>query len=60
MKFKVGDRVVKVTGDYSIIGTIIAAFKTLCGNERYVLEAEVPPGLLHIYGPNNLEPYRET
>ena len=55
MKFKQGDRVVKVTGDYSIKGTVVAAFETRKGKERYVVDADVPPGLLHIYGPQNLE-----
>jgi hypothetical protein len=59
MKFAVGDRVKKVGGDYSLTGTIVSAFIKLAGQERYVVEADCPKGLLHIYGPNNLEKEHE-
>ena len=54
-KFNVGDRVKKVGGEYELEGTIVAAFNKLSGTERYVVEADIPKGLLHIYGPNNLQ-----
>lgn len=54
LKYKVGDRVVKIGGDYSITGTIVAAFTKTSGAERYVLEADNPKGLLHIYSESNL------
>lgn len=55
MKFKTGDRVIKFGGDYSLTGVIVAAFEKTSGAERYVLEADVPKGLLHIYSENNLQ-----
>jgi hypothetical protein len=55
MKFKVGDRAMKFGGDYSLTGVIVAAFIKTSGVERYVLEADVPKGLLHIYSENNLQ-----
>lgn len=55
LKYKVGDRVVKVGGDYSLTGTIVAAFTKASGAERYVVEADNPKGLLHIYSENNLQ-----
>jgi hypothetical protein len=39
---------------------VVAAFRTLAGAERYVVEhAPAAPGLLHIYGPQNLRPLAE-
>ena len=53
--FAVGCRVEKHGGAYQLTGTIVAAFHTLAGEERYVVEhAPAAPGLLHIYGPQNL------
>lgn len=53
--FEIGDRVEKCTGDYNLEGVIVAAFTTLSGKERYVVEHQpLAPGMLHIYGPNNL------
>jgi len=34
MKFKVGDRVEKVGGDYSFVGIVVAAFEKLSGADR--------------------------
>lgn len=53
-EFKVGQRVKKFGGEYELEGTVVAAFSKLSGVERYVVEADTPKGLLHIYGPNNL------
>ncbi len=52
---KVGQRVKKIGGEYELEGTIVAVFQKLSGTTRYVVEADVPKGLLHIYGPSNLE-----
>lgn len=59
MKFQVGQRVYKVGGDYTLTGTVMAAFLKKSGHERYVVEADLPSGLLHIYGPSNLEVLNE-
>ena len=55
MKFKVGDRVKKVGGDYKLKGVVVAAFRKKSGAIRYVVEADKPKGLLHIYSGKNLE-----
>ena len=55
MQFKVGDLVYKVGGSYQCEGYIVAAFLTLSGEERYVFEFLNPKGMLHIFGPMNLE-----
>ena len=55
MKFKVGDRVRKIGGSYQAAGWIVLAGHTRDGLERYVFEFEMPRGLLHIYGPDQLE-----
>ncbi len=46
-------KVRKVTGDYQLDGIVVAIFKTLKGNVRYVVEHE--PGFLHIYSGANLK-----
>lgn len=53
-KFPAGTRVRKTGGDYTLDGTVIAAFKKKSGAVRYVMEADFPPGLLHIYSDKNL------
>jgi len=54
--YAVGDRVVKTSGDYSLSGEVRAAFTTKAGKVRFVVDhGPVAPGLLHIYGPTNLE-----
>jgi len=52
MKFGVGDPVFKVGGDYTFVGTVVAAFQKLSGAERYVVENE--QGILHVYSEKNL------
>lgn len=52
--FSVGDRAEKKPGSYSATGTIVAAFKTLAGLERYVFEFDTPEGLLHIFSGTQL------
>lgn len=49
---KVGDRVLKYTGDYQLEGEIRSIFTTKQGKVRYVVEHE--PGFLHIYSGNNI------
>lgn len=55
-EFAVGTPVRKTAG-YPFPGVVVAAFRTLAGEERYVVECTVPEvaGMLHIYGPKNLE-----
>jgi len=55
MKFKVGDRVEKVGGDYSFVGIVVAAFEKLSGADRYVVEDS--RGVLHVYSAKILKPY---
>lgn len=50
---KIGDRVEKVTGDYTFKGTVVAVFNKLNdGPLRVVVENE--QGILHIFNPNQL------
>ncbi len=53
---KNGDRVKKVGGDYGIYGTVISVAVKQSGAVRYVIEADTPRGLLHIYSAANLKP----
>jgi hypothetical protein len=54
-EFQVGDWVEKCTGDYKMVGVVVAAFRTKAEKERYVVEHQpIAPGMLHIYGPTNL------
>lgn len=52
--YAVGDKVEKITGDYHIKGTVVAAFNTLGGKSRFVVELEAVPGMLMIYSRGNL------
>lgn len=45
---KVGDKVVKDTGDYTYEGTIVAVFNKLDGAQRYVVEHD-ELGILFIF-----------
>lgn len=49
-----GDRVVKPKG-YPFPGMVVATFKTRSGATRHVVESDTSPGLLHIFGPEQLE-----
>lgn len=57
---KVGDRARKVGGSYQATGTILAVFITRNGEQRFVFDFDEPPGLLHIFGPAQIEPIEET
>ena len=54
--FVVVDKVQKIKG-YSWPGVVVACFKTLAGQPRYVVECTVPEvaGALHIYNGEQLE-----
>lgn len=50
---KIGDKVKKVTGDYSFEGAVVSVFEKLSGKVRVVVEDD--RGILHIFSENNLE-----
>lgn len=50
-----GQRAKKVGGSYQATGTIVSAFTTLKGFQRYVFEFDEPAGMLHIFGPEQVE-----
>lgn len=54
-EFKIDDPVEKTGGDYELRGTVVAAFRKASGQVRYVVEADSPRGLLHIYSAKNLK-----
>lgn len=54
LQFNVLDKVRKIGGGYQANGTIVAAFHTLAGEDRYVFEFTAFPGMLHIFGPSQL------
>jgi hypothetical protein len=54
LKFKVGDKVTKPQG-YPFPGEVVAAFRTRQGEERYVVESLILPGMLHIFSGTQLE-----
>lgn len=52
----IGRRAKKVGGSFEHTGTIVAAFHTLAGLPRIVLEFDAPTaGMLHIYRPDQIE-----
>ena len=55
MKFKTGDKVRKIGGNYQAPGVILSGFHTTQGAERYVSEFESLTGMLHIFAPDQLE-----
>lgn len=54
--FDVGTRVRKVGGSYQATGTVVSAFKTRAGKQRYVFEFDEFAGMLHIFNHEQLEP----
>lgn len=53
-RFRVGQKVRKVTGDYAFVGHVVAVFmKRNPSHVRYVVENA--DGILHIYSAKNLE-----
>ena len=51
----VGSAVEKIGGSYQATGTVVAAFRTLAGEPRYVFEFDSPKGMLHIFGPSQIQ-----
>lgn len=49
-----GQRAQKVGGSYQATGTVVSAFTTLQGFQRYVFEFDAPAGMLHIFGPEQV------
>lgn len=45
----------KVGGSYQADGTIVSEFRTLAGEQRFVFEFSNPAGMLHIFGPQQVE-----
>lgn len=52
-KFKVGDKVDKITG-YTFPGTVVSVFETTTGKVRLVVEMD-NHGLLHIFNEDGLK-----
>lgn len=52
-EFKVGDKVDKAEG-YTFPGTVVAAFETMAGHPRYVVEMDAHH-LLHIFNGKQLK-----
>lgn len=50
-----GQRARKVGGSYQADGTIVAAFITTAGLDRFVFEFDTPAGMLHIFNGSQLE-----
>lgn len=53
LEYQVGDLVEKPRG-YPFPGTVVAAFMVAAG-QRYVVESELAPGMLHIFSPAQLK-----
>lgn len=54
-KFKIGDKVEKITG-YKWPGVVVSSFQNLKGEDRYVVECTAPDvaGALHIFNRSQL------
>lgn len=53
--YRVGDRVLKHSGDYQLEGKIVAKFENRKGRKRYVVEHPIADGAFyHIYAPENI------
>lgn len=52
------DKVEKVGGDYTFIGTIVSVFPKISGAIRFVVEDD--RGVLHIYSEKNLRLLKEA
>lgn len=57
MNYKIGDKVIKSSGDYTYRGTVVSIFKKLSGVVRLVVENE--DGMLFIFNENQLEPWSQ-
>jgi hypothetical protein len=58
--YAAGDRVLKRGERCSFPATVVAVFRNSFGDTRYVVEADVPAGLLHIASAKGLEPLPGT
>jgi hypothetical protein len=56
----VGTAALKVGGSYQANGIIVGNFKTTAGEQRYVFEFDEPKGMLHIFGPSQVQAIGET
>lgn len=52
-KFSIGDKVEKIGGDYTFVGTVVSVFTKLSGKTRLVVEDD--RGILHIFSETNLK-----
>lgn len=50
---EVNDKVEKVGGDYTFVGTVVSKFEKLSGAIRFVVEDD--RGVLHVYSEKNLK-----
>jgi hypothetical protein len=51
--YNIGDKVEKVGGDYTFVGTVVSVFEKLSGAVRLVVEDD--RGVLHVYSEKNLK-----
>lgn len=58
-KFQRLDKVMKVGGDYTLPGVVVAVIEKVDGQIRYVVE-HTPYGFLHIYNEKQLQCREET
>ncbi len=52
-----GRRARKVGGKFQAEGHVVSTFTNLAGDTYHVFEFDVPPGMLHIYTPAQIEIY---
>ena len=54
MKYEIGDRVAKLSGDYRYRGVVVSIFRKRSGVVRYVVEND--DGMLFIFNEGQLQP----
>lgn len=59
MKPNQARRARKVGGKFQAEGHVVSSFTNRAGELYYVFEFDVPPGMLHIYTPAQVEIYPE-
>ena len=47
-------RAVKMVGSYRAEGTVVSEFQKADGQTRLVFEFDTPPGLLHVFRPDQV------